>query len=148
MSNMSPIDPAFPPSQPVADKSRFIELAGELLGAKLTSEIIREAWAAMPPESKKEIARALCEKAIEAIKKMPDWDMQRMLGDSFTQIAADVMHSHHATMREEVNKRLETTMPALIENLVRGVMRELQEKTEKALRGAVDEALEKMRSRR
>lgn len=129
-------------SEDEKSKSRFGELAVELLGAKMASDLVREVWEHAPPEVK----QALAVSVLDELKKRPlDEYAIRNVCDQWVKDTASALMAEPARsemIRAAISARIDAVWQKAIENsvehLVGTVVHEALQSTGRAIKEQLD----------
>jgi len=128
--------------------NRMAEMAAELLGAKLTSEIVREAWASASPDAKREIADALLARIKASIASGGITDtyevrhfMENLVKTMLDERIADFRQTLDVKIREVVarftpaymDQAFQEVINVTMGNVMRRVVREFADEMQKKL---------------
>ncbi len=108
-------------NNPVDQKSRFVELANELMGARMVGDFVRDVWTATPADAKQVLARALVDTVTATVLKADDWGIRGIVAEAVKELA----EAHREAVKEALRAEVERVIPLVIANAKQNLVNEV-----------------------
>lgn len=102
---------------PTTDRNRFAELAYELLGSKIATEFLQEAWKSASPEVKRQLADSMIQSLTKQIKS-DDYGVLNCLRDIVKQITIEMASERDQEIRTAVKSVVDNWQPTAVNKAI------------------------------